>query len=96
MAQRFRHWNVLRWMRDQIQPVPRELALCEFDCRKTTCREVDWRDCKRRLAFTASGKHGYPTGLFMKTRRHWHAPKQAASYPKLPVEVHESILSGDS
>ncbi len=93
MAQSSRHRSVLQWMRDQVQPVPLEMALCEFDCRKTTCRNVDWQGCHRRIAFTASGKHGYPTGLFMSARQHWHAPGPAASYPKLPVPVYASILT---
>jgi hypothetical protein len=80
-------------MRDQVQPVPLEVALCEFDCRKTTCRDHDWRTCSRRIRFTASGKHGYPTGLFMKTRSHWCNPEPRDSYPRLPVPVYASILS---
>jgi hypothetical protein len=93
MAQRSRHRNVLQWMRDQVQPVPLEMALCEFDCCKTTCTNRDWRTCQSRIAFTASGKHVYPNGLSMKTRRHWYVPEPAASYPGLPVPVYASTLS---
>lgn len=32
-----------------VGEVPRDIALCEFDCRKPQCREGEWENCIRRL-----------------------------------------------
>jgi hypothetical protein len=32
-----------------VQPVPDDLALCEFECSKTECSAEEWKHCKRRL-----------------------------------------------
>ena len=34
-----------------VQEVPDDIALCEFDCRKTQCRYDEWENCGRRLKF---------------------------------------------
>ena len=34
-----------------VQEVPDDIALCEFDCRKTQCRYDEWESCERRLKF---------------------------------------------
>jgi hypothetical protein len=36
------------WIRRQIGKVPDEDAVCEFDCRRLTCRFGDWERCDRR------------------------------------------------
>ena len=36
-----------RWLM-LIQDVPRDIALGEFDCRKTRCISVEWEHCMRR------------------------------------------------
>ena len=42
--------NVLEWSRGQfIGEVPEDSAICEFDCRKSECGEVEFQNCKRRL-----------------------------------------------
>lgn len=39
-----------QWVADQIiQDIPRQLALCEFDCRKTQCTSQEWDTCSCRL-----------------------------------------------
>jgi hypothetical protein len=39
-----------RWVKDQIvQDVPKDSALCEFDCRKEQCTIGEWETCERRL-----------------------------------------------
>lgn len=39
-----------RWVTDQIVgEVPKESALCEFDCRKGQCEMGEWACCERRL-----------------------------------------------
>ena len=39
------------WVSDQIiQDVPSQIAMCEFDCRKTQCTSVEWEACKIRCA----------------------------------------------
>jgi hypothetical protein len=39
-----------RWVKDQIvQDVPKDNALCEFDCRKEHCTLGEWETCERRL-----------------------------------------------
>lgn len=38
------------WIKDQIvQNVPKDIALCEFDCRKEQCTMEEWETCERRL-----------------------------------------------
>lgn len=31
-----------------IAPVPSDVAVCEFDCRETSCSPSDWEACERR------------------------------------------------
>jgi hypothetical protein len=38
-----------RLMHHLVQPVPDDLALCEFACSKTRCTEAEWAHCRRRL-----------------------------------------------
>jgi hypothetical protein len=43
----FRSWL---WLKAQIfQEVPKEIELCEFDCRKEQCALGEWETCDRRL-----------------------------------------------
>ena len=38
-----------RWITDQIiEDIPCEIAVCEFDCRKTQCSSAEWETCERR------------------------------------------------
>ena len=42
--------NILEWSREQIiGEVPKDSAICEFDCRRPECSEVEWQSCTRRL-----------------------------------------------
>lgn len=34
-----------------VEAVPNDIALCEFDCRKTQCHFDEWENCGRRLRF---------------------------------------------
>ncbi len=34
-----------------VETVPNDIALCEFDCRKTQCSFGEWESCGRRLRF---------------------------------------------
>ena len=44
--------RVRRWfMRQIVEEVPAESAVCEFDCRKQQCRFEEWATCERRLAY---------------------------------------------
>jgi hypothetical protein len=36
-----------------IDDVPDDVALCEFDCRKSPCTYGEWAACKRRLSKAA-------------------------------------------
>jgi hypothetical protein len=48
-AQRF--W---RWFKGQIiEDVPKDIAICEYDCPKEQCRENEWATCERRLSAAA-------------------------------------------
>ena len=78
---------MLRWLRNQIQEVPPELAVCEFECRRTDCTVRNWRVCPMRTAVM----RGYPTGLFMKPRRNWPALARTSGYPALPVPVYTAV-----
>jgi hypothetical protein len=45
----------LQWVKNQIvQDVPKNIALCEFDCRKGECRMDEWESCERRLSGAAN------------------------------------------
>jgi hypothetical protein len=45
-----------RWLRSEaVQVVPEDIAVCEFECRKTTCSSAEWNECRRRLEMTPSG-----------------------------------------
>jgi hypothetical protein len=41
--------EILRWLKQQVQDVPDELALCEFDCRRAQCTSDEWATCERRI-----------------------------------------------
>jgi len=75
------------WLRNQIQEVPPELAVCEFDCREPECTVRDWRVCPLRN-MTAQG---YPTGLFMKPHRKWPAFARNHRYPAFPVPLYTAV-----
>jgi curli biogenesis system outer membrane secretion channel CsgG len=32
------------------EEVPEDIAVCEFDCRKTQCSYGEWKSCERRLS----------------------------------------------
>jgi hypothetical protein len=34
-----------------VEDVPKDSALCEFDCRKRQCTQGEWATCERRLNF---------------------------------------------
>lgn len=39
-----------RWIKDQlIQDVPKDIATCEYDCRRGRCTHQQWETCERRL-----------------------------------------------
>ena len=40
-------------MEQSVAEVPADLALCEFDCRKSECSRDEWVDCKRRISSAA-------------------------------------------
>jgi hypothetical protein len=37
------------WFVEQVQDVPEDIAVCEFDCRKPVCLVSEWETCERRL-----------------------------------------------
>jgi hypothetical protein len=51
---RFRLSRLGHWMQEQVVvEVPADLALCEFDCRQTTCSSKEWTSCQRRISNAA-------------------------------------------
>ena len=52
---RLKQWIHSQWTQE-IQEIPEEIAICEFDCRKWECREGIFETCKRRFR-TASKIH---------------------------------------
>jgi hypothetical protein len=41
--------RLARWLGSQVgQMVPEDLAVCEFECRETTCTAANWKTCGRR------------------------------------------------
>jgi hypothetical protein len=37
-----------RWLSKLVPEVPEEVAVCEFECRKTECLMGNWVKCERR------------------------------------------------
>jgi len=49
--------DLSHWLRNQIvAEVPTDLAVCEFECRKTKCFPDQWVCCERRLS-RETGEH---------------------------------------
>jgi hypothetical protein len=44
--------KLLEWLRMPVDEVPEDIAVCEFECGRTECRQGDWRRCERRLQNT--------------------------------------------
>jgi len=44
----FSHWLKAQW----VAEVPEDLAICEFECRKSQCSSDDWARCVRRVCNT--------------------------------------------
>lgn len=43
------------WLKAQyVAEVPEDIAVCEFDCRKTQCFYKQWTSCERRLSRSAA------------------------------------------
>ena len=42
------HWFKAQW----VAEVPDDLAICEFDCRKSQCSFDDWSRCTLRISNT--------------------------------------------
>lgn len=38
-----------QWLLKFVPEVPDDIAVCEFDCRKTECLMGHWAHCERRL-----------------------------------------------
>jgi hypothetical protein len=50
--------RLARWVGSQVgQMVPEHLAVCEFECRETTCTWADWRACRRRREMRPGGAY---------------------------------------
>lgn len=68
--------NLLSWAKQHLQQVkrkaieevPDDIALCEFDCRKTQCRYDEWATCERRLR-SEKEKQDYESKLTEPTSR---------------------------
>ena len=62
VAQKEAKLSPFRWLRRWIkgrlvQDVPEEIAACEFECRRTECKQGDWETCERRLRGMGGGKN---------------------------------------
>ena len=40
-----------------IEEVPAEIAVCEFDCRRTQCLFEEWENCPNRLSLLTGASH---------------------------------------
>ena len=49
-----------RVMGSLVQPVPEELAMCEFDCSAVECAPEKWANCPRRLSAERPGGESRP------------------------------------
>jgi len=46
--------ELAHWAKEQsVAEVPADLALCEFDCRKSQCSWDKWVSCERRISKAA-------------------------------------------
>ncbi|NNJ94522.1 MAG: hypothetical protein HKP57_07250 [Halobacteria archaeon] len=50
--------KLLRRLVHPATKVPDEIAVCEFDCRRTECLHGDWAKCERRLGKQAPQQQG--------------------------------------
>jgi hypothetical protein len=49
--------RLARWFGSQVaQIVPENIAVCEFECRETTCISASWRECRRRREMRPGGR----------------------------------------
>ena len=47
--------ELCRWLKRQwVAEVPADIAICEFECRKSYCSSDDWAKCVRRISETPS------------------------------------------
>ncbi|MGD2113175.1 MAG: hypothetical protein PVI50_07305 [Gammaproteobacteria bacterium] len=46
--------NLFGWLKRPVEEVPDDIAVCEFECRRTQCRQGDWQHCERRLQASAA------------------------------------------
>ncbi|MEI9972574.1 MAG: hypothetical protein WDO73_11260 [Ignavibacteriota bacterium] len=42
-----RLWEFVK--RQAVDDVPKEIAICEFDCNRAQCRQNEWDVCGRRI-----------------------------------------------
>jgi hypothetical protein len=55
------------WLKEQwVAEVPDDLAICEFECRKSKCSFDGWANCVRRMSQTPRGSE-WPKSGFRKT-----------------------------
>lgn len=56
------HCQALKdWLaRNLVQEVPRDMAICEFDCSKLNCCREEFENCQRRLSGRSLGMPGEP------------------------------------
>jgi hypothetical protein len=48
--------ELCRWLKAQwVAEVPDDLAICEFECRKSQCSFDGWANCVRRISQTPKG-----------------------------------------
>jgi hypothetical protein len=40
--------SFFQWLMKFVPEVPKDIAVCEFDCRKTECLLGHWDQCERR------------------------------------------------
>jgi hypothetical protein len=43
---------LVAWLRAQVQTVPPQLAVCEFDCSRSQCSYRDWDACDRVRSYS--------------------------------------------
>jgi hypothetical protein len=43
-----RLWQFVK--RQIVDDAPKDLAVCEFDCRKDQCLQSEWETCERRIS----------------------------------------------
>lgn len=78
-------WHRLKSM--QFSEVPREIAICEFDCPRNQCTHGEWATCQRRIQLEALCHPKQADGAPGASCPNPSVQMQIGHKPKAPMEM---------